>query len=318
MNLIVFVSSLLLLLLAQWRWSHLDRYFSGMAVLIVIAFAGLRNGGFDYDEYITMIEIIQKQGFSGGLSILLVAKDPFFGATVCLVNLFSERPELVIFLNVAVALMVKRYFLSKLGIPQTLFWVVYGIFLSTGLEFAAIRGAVAIGFLVAAIGAREYKVLYLLLLLLSVSAHISTLPCVVVLILWKQSPGRNELIVYGVITLASFIAGTYIGIINFERSMDYAENTGTIFALVPSLITFAMWFWVHQAIAMRECSSSDRRVLLLSRAAGVAAAIGLGLSGPKVTMSTRMNEIAWVLILVLMIIALECECNGTSLSYIRN
>jgi hypothetical protein len=260
-----------------------------IAVALLLA-AGFRQGGFDYEEYIVIIDALRRTaGEEVDFEIrMLIAKDPimlfFTDATADLSEAYWP-----VFLGFAMLSVLGKLFAVRvLSGRAALFLGLYTIFLAPGLEFAAIRAAAAVGLLLAALTVDRW-LLKLPLFALSAAAHISTV------ILAGTSIGASPLMrrvllltAMAVATVLTMAGASLLG--DFERASDFTNNQGTLGALAFPLVTLVIFMarvWTlpaHQPNAAYPI-------------AGICLAVSLGLALPMVTVSFRFLELSWCLLL---------------------
>ncbi|MHB8950590.1 MAG: EpsG family protein [Rhodoferax sp.] len=262
-------------------------------------FSGWRVAGIDRENYLLIYDAVLS---TEDLTVkLFYAKDVAFLLLIGLANYFTSNPKLA-FLLVCTISVAAKYFAVKRMAPQHLlgFFVTYAIFLSPGLEFAAMRSGLAIGFLMLALAYSERLILFIVFSLLTVASHMALLP--VVLLAYRPV---NELfarykILYVIIAVLISSTGTLL-IDLFPHGDDYAENKGTLFAYtlpVIALIISKLVFYRFDKVSSIQSKASIFHFLTISKSViyGLIA-IAFGISGVVVTASTRYLEVAWCLLL---------------------
>ena len=287
-----------------------------IAVILTIS-AGLRPYGFDYAEYLVIIDSIFQEQVDDIDSLLTVAKDPFFSSVVLFTGLFSDDPRNV-FLIIAV-LSVGTKFLLALSLPRysSLFLGTYSILLAPGLEFAAIRSGMSLGFLGllfiggASLGRRTA------IAALAVLSHISAL--VSIGMLWLTKPRRLDVFL---ILLLVASAGMYLAIVLFDivyaldvvtgvnRSADYLYDKGTtnnFFSPIVTILILAMATgWIFGRQTVRDISKFPSALLM----AALLCATAFGAALPISTYVIRILEFAWFLYLYAMVVLFAQDRSG--------
>lgn len=279
------------------------KIFGRLALLCVIALAiisGWRDVGIDRENYLLIYEAILS---SEDLTVkLFYAKDVAFLLLVGLANYFNSNQKLA-FLLICTISIATKYFAVKRMAPQYLlgFFVMYAIFLSPGLEFAAMRSGLAIGFLMLALAYSERLFLFIIFSLLTVASHMALLPAVLLAYRPVNELLARHKISYLIIAVLIFSTGTLL-IDLFPHGADYAKNQGTLFAYVLPIVTLIisqLVFYRFDKISRIQQNTSLFQFLTISKVVidGLIA-IAFGISSVVVTASTRYLEVAWCLLLL--------------------
>lgn len=269
-------------------------------VLVLAFFSGWRNVGIDRENYLLMYAgVVSSDDIA---EKFFFAKDAAFLFLSSLASYFSENAELA-FLFVCLSAVTTKYFAVKRIAPQYLlaFLVMYAIFLSPGLEFAAMRSGLAIGFLMLALAYNERLFLFIVFSLLTVASHMTLMP--VVLLAYRP---MNELltrhkIVYLAIAVLTFsFAASLIAM--FPHGADYKDNQGNLLAYalpMATLIISKLVFYRFKRAAIGQRLDTALQFLTISKPViyGLIA-IAFGISGTIVTASTRYLEVAWCFLLL--------------------
>lgn len=276
--------------------------YSLLALLGVVCLAiisGWRTEGIDRENYLLMYEAVLS---SEDMTVkLFFAKDVAFLLVISVANYFTTNPKLAFFL-ICLTSVATKYFAVKKMAPQYLlgFLVMYAIFLSPGLEFAAMRSGLAIGFLMLALVYSERLFIFIVFSLLTVASHITLLP--VVLLAYRpvnELLARYKMLYVAIAVLISSTATVLIDL--FPHGTDYLENQGTLFAYALPIIVFIvsqLVFFRFDKVSRIQLNASVFQFLKISKSViyGLIA-ISFGISGVVVTASTRYLEVAWCLLL---------------------
>ena len=181
------------------------------------------------------------------------------------------------------------------------FIVAYAIFLAPGLEFAAMRGALAIGFLMLALSFRNENLPRLVFSLLAIASHISSLVALVFLFDKVQQLLIKNKILYVAIAFGAFLLGTILlGL--FPRGVNYDNNQGTIFAYSEPFATlFIAVLIFHRAEKIYILNPNDLAYRFTAELRPVVfglIAFAFGISSVVVTAATRYLEVSWCLMLL--------------------
>lgn len=261
--------------------------------------SGWREVGIDRDNYFEMYRgVITSEEWA---IKLWYAKDVMFLLIATVSNYFSEDAKWAFFIICLFSVVTKYLAIRRIAPRYTLgFILMYAVFLSPGLEFAAMRGALAIGFLMLALSYRNKKLPCVLFSLLAMASHISSLLALVFVL------GRvNELLTkhkvgYVVIAIGISLLGTIL-LELFTYGADYENNQGTVFAYSEPLATLfiaILLFYRADKICIQRSDDSVYQFIASSRPVVYGLiAIAFGISAVVVTAATRYLEISWCLML---------------------
>jgi|GEM_PF-3322914 len=300
---------------------------SFMLAMLVVLLAGWRVGGIDRANYVLMHRMVS-------LSDSFVEKfyyihDLFFLGLSEAVTANNLRVEFLFVTVVFLSLVTKYWAINKLSKIHVLpFFLIYIFFLSPGLDFAAIREAMAIGFFFVALAYYNNKALFTVFCLLSILSHV-TMVIVVFLGIGRINSllKKYGIIVYFVIFISIYIASSFILSV-FPHGEGYKGNYGTMMAYLLPLSTLFVakliyykfdslykktisfhcfystvgcffnmnWKKNWQVNVYNECV-----MLFLSRIKYVIyglIAVSFGFTHLIVTASTRYLEVAWCLLIL--------------------
>ena len=142
-----------------------------LAVIVAIT-AGWRDVGMDRGDYIQIYEnVVSSEDI---VAKFFFAKDALFLAAVTISNQFSDNAKWA-FLTICLFSIITKYLFVRHVASEYAFGYIllYSIFISPGLEFAAMRGGLAIGFLMLALAYREKIIIYAFFSVLAIAAHSS-------------------------------------------------------------------------------------------------------------------------------------------------
>ena len=300
LTLVVLAPVCLVCVLVAFSAPRLDAALAWMLGVVVAVAAGLRGGGFDYDEYLQNIENIIGSSDADWIVRLIAAKDPVFLLIVDAVTMVTASPE-TIFLVIAVpSVLLKVWASSALPRRRTLFIGLYALMLAPSLEFAAIRAGLALGLLMLTwTTVSRWRSVWLTLALAS---HAS----VATALIGRMYAWRPRLMLISSAVLFP-IALVILSKLAAEdsRYSTYLENPGTLLAFAMPLATLiSMLLLLHAVqchrpqISRRPNAQTDVRTLW---APLFCIALSVVLARPAVTVSLRVLEIGWVLMLVSLI-----------------
>lgn len=270
----------------------------------LIYLSGWRLTGFDRDNYLTMHELI---GASYFLDKIIASKDLTFLLISEFVSSLSLDAIWIFLITNLLAILTKYLAVRRISTRLLLSYIFfYGLFLSPGLEFAAIRSALAIGFLICAIGYRESKFKFLLFSLLSAASHLSMALVLVILVAspWLERFGRGGIAYIFMAILTYYFGNTFTSI--YSSGDIYIGNTGTVFAYtlpVATMIFSAVAFFNMKIVNLKMYSRSEIDFLKISKPVifGVNA-VAFGFANDIVTASSRYLEVSWSLLLLVCLI----------------
>lgn len=280
-----------------------NKIYSALALLVVFIlafFSGWRDVGIDRENYLLMYAgVVSSDDF---LEKFFFAKDAVFLLLSILASYFSEDAELA-FLLICLTSIAAKYFAVKRIAPRYLlvFLVMYAVFLSPGLEFAAMRGGLAIGFFMLAMAYSERLFPFVVFSLLTVASHMTLLPAVLLAYRPVSELLARHKIVYVAIAVATLsVAASLIAL--FPHGADYEDNQGTILSYALPMVTLIisqLVFYRFKRVGSGQRLDPVLQFLTISKPViyGLIA-IAFGISGTIVTASTRYLEIAWCLLLL--------------------
>ncbi|MDP4299852.1 EpsG family protein [Leptothrix discophora] len=261
--------------------------------------AGWREWGADRDNYIQAYwgivegsDLIEKMFF---------AKDPLFLLIVSACAFFSQDPKFSFVFICLLSLYSKYYAFHRILSGRiAIFAILYIIFIAPGLEFAAMRAGLAIGFLMITVASEGEKFKKALFGMLAILAHTSLAPAVLITHPTAQRFLKRFPASYIAITIA-IATGTPAILSAFPKWAYYEESQGTLFSLATPILVLVPFFLIfHTNIASnqsnkdvpdRKLTETCREICLLM----VSLSFGITLIIP--TASTRFLEIAWSIML---------------------
>lgn len=270
---------------------RMDRFLAWALTIFVSILAGTRIGGFDYDQYELIIYRVRSELSADWIEAIFLAKDPFFFLIIRLTEYVSNETTLV-YLAVAFLSMGTKLIATQV-VPgrRTIFIALYAVFLAPGLEFAAIRSAMGIGFVVLALAI--FSPLRWCWFFAAVVSHLSML----VPLIGKLLVGNRLLLLFIVPVGAIVFNYGHAYFTETRLYGDYSENQGRLTALFMPMITLLALIGVMFA---RSESRGWGRFLSTESVITTSFVVfsTLLLALPIVTASTRLLEVSWTLILL--------------------
>ena len=262
-----------------------------LIALIIICLAGMRVGGFDYIEYVYMIESLQ-DNTSAELDMttrLFIAKDPMMLAIVDLCSFVNGKESWPVFLSFAfIGIATKTIAAFTLKRYSVIFISAYAILLSHALDFAAIRSSLAIGFILLAFANKDNIKFNLTFWILAIASHISATIFLIGLLPSKFLTSRKSIIVLLLISAPiSYILSSQIW--SIERAVDFVNNQGNLTAIFFPVAT--IFIFLAQIFSSNPVKNNIYRVI------SIGLGTSLGLSIPAVTISARLLEMCWCFLL---------------------
>jgi hypothetical protein len=270
---------------------RLDRPVAWALGTALAMLAGFRTGGFDYEEYLLNIDGVRAAAGADWLTRLLFAKDPLFLFIVEFSGTFTANPRPVFLAVAAISVFTKVAATSAIPRRRTYFLAFYMIFLAPGLEYAAIRAGMAIGLLMMALyGVSRWRAGWAVLAVLGhYSVAMAWIGRLLVTHRWSIATPLLLAVPLALPLLAAFGQDD-------PRYATYFENPGTLYALVlPMLTVFALAGLYAARRKLHRPKPIVSAEAMMASAICVAAALVLAL--PFVTVSYRIIEIAWALML---------------------
>lgn len=262
--------------------------------------AGWRDFGLDRGDYIEMYNNILS---TDEWEIRLwFAKDVLFLTVTLASNYFSDDPKLAFLVICILSMLLKYLSVRRLAPKYTLSYIfLYTIFLAPGLEFAAIRGGLAIGFFMIALSYRDRIFHFLILSVLTCLSHISTLLIVILPVRKFNEFLSKHNWSYALVTLIISLSSSLL-LGAFPHGEDYENNRGTIFAYSEPLVTLIIaWLILYRLVPVSKQNINDpvlQQLLILRPIIYCLIAIAFGITGGVVTAATRYLEISWCLLLL--------------------
>ena len=305
--LIPVVAASLFAMLLAWlvpRWDARLAWCLGIALVLLAAF---RGGGHDYQNYLDLIAIVRGTAEEDLLARYLITQDPLLVPIIDIAGWFTDDPVAVFALVALVGLLPKVLASSALPRYRTAFIGLYALMLAPGLEFAAIRASMAIGFLLLWIASSSrYRIIWLAFGVLS---HVSAL----VVPLGRYVVRHRALSLFGLGATTVLAATAGLPFLEETRLVVYIDSPGTVFALFWPLVTLAAWL----PLRSRILRTAPPGAFLDPVAVGCTTfclAIALILTLPIVQPAFRVLEIAWVLIVAQLValVAADRRSLGTA------
>lgn len=296
-------------ILATWSLSSrtADRIASLLIAIALTLAAGLRQGGYDFDEHLRMIENVRQSGLNDVDFVrrLQLAKDPMFILVSDIVTPFSGDATWPVLLAFAFLAVITKY-IAALSLPRysAIFLAIYLIFLSPTLEFSGIRSAVGIGILMMCIAYPLRLRVMFPLLGVAVASHVMMAFSASVCLLPNLVRSRWALVA---LTVFSAIAGFFAaGLLDqMQRGQAYVGKTGTFFALSFPIVSITLFFVQLWANDSGKDKIKDKINLIIALTMG----LSMGLTLPSIGVSWRILEIGLCLLLFANI---RCLANSRS------
>lgn len=281
------------IILAIWSLSsrNADRVAALLIAIALIFASGLRRDGYDYDNYLLMIEKVRE---SASMDVdftyrLVFGKDPMFIWVTDLLTPLSGDATWPVFLAFGFIAVSTKY-IAALSLPRysAVFLAIYLIFLSPTLEFSGIRAAAGIGILMMAIAYPLRLRVKLPLLVSAMATHISLIFSSLVYLLPHFVRSRWAHVALAVfMAMVAFVSSGLLS--DLQRGEIYIGKTGTIFAVLFPLISLSLFF----AQLWATDPGKEKIYLIIAVTLGLA----MGLALPSVGVSHRIMEIGLCLLL---------------------
>lgn len=273
------------------RW---DPPLAWLVSAVLAACAGLSTQGFDYEEYVTIIETTRQLADQDIALQLVAAKDPIFLLIIDLAGAVTGDVQLVFLIVAVLSASTKAFATAALPGRRTQFMALYAVFIAPGLEFAAIRAGLAIGMIMLGYMIARRMSWRALWVTLGLASHASVL-FVVAGRLWSR---WWRLMLFGLIVLGPVVIPVLLGLAEEDaRYFQYLDNPGTPLAFVMPVATLLALLLLSRSMRGRLPAQH----VALSREALSATyfvvTMSLILTLPIVTAATRVMELAWVFLL---------------------
>jgi len=277
---------------------RLDSVMAWIVGFILALCAGLFTEGYDYEQYVLMIESVRNLGDEDLTLRLFAAKDPLFLLIIEFTGALTDDIQLVFLVVAIFSCLTKVLATSVIPGKRTLFMALYAIFIAPGLEFAAIRAGLAIGLTMMGYLAIQRWPWTIWWVSLGFASHMSVILVTI---------GRILARYWRVLLLCLVLV---IPVINFNfsvlidddpRYVHYLDNQGTIFAFGLPALTFITLLLMHISINGNHIKPHALLADDWLRTTYFMISVSLVLTIPIVTAATRVMELAWVILTLQMI-----------------
>jgi hypothetical protein len=283
------------------RSSTLTNALAFVLMAVVVYYSGWREVGIDREGYISNYKAVTSA--TEFLEKIFFAKDLLFLIIIELVNSIKEEPKFV-FLVVNFLALFAKFIAFKKIVPRHIFGaiLIYIIFASPGLEFAAIRAGLAIGFLMIAIAYRENTFAYLASSIFALTAHFSfVVPIIFTLPKVSEYLEKRTYIFILVSAVTKLFSASLADL--YPTSSDYSDNASTANAYIVPIYTFVITVLLVRSVKLESCTQANifltRKFVALKATIYGLISVSLGLTGDYVTAATRYLEISWCLLAIL-------------------
>lgn len=272
--------------------------------IATIYYSGWREVGIDRLNYISNYQAIVSSE-ELGLKIF-AAKDLIFLVIVEATNPIKDDPKIAFLIVNIIALLSKCLAFKKL-LPSKILrcFLIYAIFASPGLEFAAIRAGMALGLMMLAIAYRHNLLMFTTCAVLSIAAHLSFLIPVLFCMPILSEKLKGRLLPYILIAVVAKLASNNLAEI-YPTGADYADNAANLIAYTLPIFTLFITFILVKSIDLnflaRKYPSTLKSIITIEATILGLTAIAFGLTGDFVTAATRYLEICWTLLIVFIFI----------------
>lgn len=214
--------------------------FSSVCIILLTAFmVSIQENGPDLAAYNAMISYIQSgDSFFSKISL---SKDPLFGLIVTVINPIQEDEYKKVFIVVAIIGVGLKISLLKEIKPAFTFSSLYFILFSPSLDFSAIRAFTGLFFVLLFLTSKfnesdeNLKKTYLFCLL-SILSHVSMLlPVVLSSKTVLNEISKRKALYCTMVFIFVLTASPLLSL--FENTQTYINSGGTVFALIPPLLT---------------------------------------------------------------------------------
>jgi EpsG family len=286
---VAYISACLSAVLLSYIKPSWDAASAFLLAVVLSFFCGFRLGGIDYDNYIVMFDYIRVLNDEDWSVLLELVKEPGMVVAVNFASLYDDSDTAVFVLMALLGFVPKAALALMLPKYKSLFVVLYAIFLAPGLEFAAIRSAVGIGFLGASILSMFAMPQRTALFLASISIHFSMVIGVLLLFrrFWKLV--SSNLWIAPLIALIITIVG--IGLIKNMFSQRDLESGNMLAPLFGLATMIALFFFTRQKFDFANTLESDRYRASIA-AATFFTSLAIMMAIPISTTSIRFLEVA--------------------------
>lgn len=263
-----------------------------IASIIILAFiailSGTRGGGYDYDNYINMFNMVverddiqEKLFFSKDIMFLLISEFSYLmGGEVKYVFLFYALLSFLL-----------KVFVVKNVVVRPLFFVsIYAVLLAPGLDFAAMRACLAISFLAAGMVCLSSIYKRNILFFCSVLSHMSLMAAIIPALEFTQRLCKKYF--YFSCLMFLILGFSCHGVIFMFHHMDgYLNNEGTMFSYIPLIIALVAQLTFRLFVLNKNTGDNNFSNLAIN-ISFLLVSLSFGLNGAIVTVAHRLLEIS--------------------------
>jgi EpsG family len=289
--------------------SSIKKFKLIFSLFLVVVFgwaAGWRDFGFDRENYINIYN-----GVVASNDIYLkfwLAKDLVNLILIEISNYFSEDPRLVFLITCTLSFYLKYSAVIRLAPGCVIYFMLLYVFLlAPGLEFAAIRSGMAIGFLMIAIANVENKIRFYACCLFALASHVSMFLVVFFMLplvnkFFQKNKWALIFCAFAPLVISDFLIDI------FAHGEDYKDNKGSLLAYSLPLVSliicwmiFKGWDGKFQKLQTRNLSNA----IYIDTLVYSMVAVSFGFSSVLVTVATRYLEVAWCFMLMFLMMRIR-------------
>lgn len=285
-----FLISNLLLAITSLRFRYLNRLITLIIAISLALCSGLRVGGWDFDQYIWMIDNVRR---TIELDLEFIrrlgpAKDLLTLWIIEYTGLITKEYWPIFLGLTSIAAFTKYFAALSLGKYSASFLAIYTIFISPDLEFSGMRSAAAIGLILYACTLQSKSVLRVPTIFLASASHISMVASTLIMLRPYIFGSRQAIIMFTLlIALASYLGSDILNIV--PRGSSFLGKVGTFGALIypmGTLLSFLIYLY-----------GGGNYRNILSTVVALNLGVSLGLALPSVGISHRLLELPIILLL---------------------
>ncbi|EJD6500952.1 EpsG family protein [Providencia rettgeri] len=259
-------------------------------IILFLLYSTSSTNGPDYINYIRMFDRINTT--DGLVEKVLVAKDVLVGIIVSIISPTSRSEFTIVFFIIGLVNCLYRFYLIKImGLKFIPYFIIYIIFLSPGLDFAALRALMGLSFLtIYHCSIKKNK----LILVLACFSHISMLiPVIFSLDITKKILNKiNIIYLCLIIIIMTFVSSGLLKFIPSTETYINIQGSGLLFLRVLATLLLLLFIY-HLNLNSNNPEFSNRIIIT----ATLTCAIALGLIQINIAASRYLEIVNFLLLI---------------------
>jgi len=273
----------------------MDKFTATSIAFILFYFGAYRATGFDYTEYLNILYYTANidPSFDFFQKLVIAARDPFIGFLAYGFSLINDNEVFMFKSLIFVAVFIKLLFSFYFKYKSSLFLGLYALLLAPGLEFAAIRTSIGLGFIAFVFIYYNNIILRYLYISLGIASHASLLSLGMIFFFEKLIK-KSLLINYIIISVSTYFSINIILYLLPDRVSNYIDSASTLGNYIFPFLILILLIIMYRIKKTIFTKYVYQIALFLH-------AIVIGITPINATITTRMLEIDFFIILIFLI-----------------